>query len=857
MAPALTAALPRANIVRSFPRVVLYGPISCQGLGMTDPFLYQYCRHIQDLVDQPWRGTEVGQLLRVNLEAAKMEAGLYGSLFDHPIRVKWFNTTASLILETLRFCQEHNIYFSEPGWTLQPNCKHDRSIMEAMSALDLSITQLQIINRCRLYSQVISLSDISDGRGTHLLLQHMTKPTRWSTLYKYKWPSQGKPTQAEWDIWLTALQSAFTGKGRALEQPLGLWNQNFDSTHPDWSHFIWNNKLYERHGEQWLMFELAQGGNRRFQSFDLQGTLEEHLPHQALPTRAFLTNRSHIATGLRHRVSSDPLPPTFKTFYEALQSFEDKWICTWMKEPEDLHAFTNLLYNNELLGVSDGTCHLKWDLCSAGWILWHKDDEMKGGGTIPGPLTSSTSYRGELGGILGLVLVLLILESISPPPPKYSIKLACDGISALSKSLLTGRQYFTAAHKDFDLISRIISYREKLVATIIPIHVKGHQKGKIKNLTRAALLNDRMDELAKSVNSVTHHDNWDVPDALPPNPHGMIQVDYKEIPISSCLCKSLVDHISTDRLKKYWKSKGRLPPPFAATWVDWKVMKTTMTELSHRMNLFVSKWTTNTIAVGEVMARRSEVEKGLCPCCLQVIETKIHVLRCPRSKTIWRKGCRKLRKWTRSQKTDPQIIEALYDILKYLPQREDYQTYVPLDQDPSIQKCLNAQSHMGWMSFIEGIFSIDWANTQQQYYSTIGSRKTGHRWAVGLSTQLWRLIFKMWDNRNKILHETEAANKVYGLDIVQTAIITELQQGPDTLDMIYHSYFKINLKSVKKMTSVDARNWLTLIRRARNVQGYQYNDYISRTPALQKWIGLRKSAKKAHLRFSRTGYNPG
>ena len=549
-----------------------------------------------------------------------------------------------------------------------------------------------------------------------------------------------------------------------------------------------------------------------------------------------------------------PYSPT--CFYETLQKYEDKWICTWTKEPTDFQAFVQLLYQGKILGVSDGTCHPKWDLCSAGWILWHEADEMKGGGTIPGPITSSSLYRGELGGILGLVLVLHIIESMYPPTQPYTIKLACDGISALSKSLLTDREYFTAAHKDYDIISRIIAYRDKLIAKISPIHVKGHQQGKVMQLTRAAVLNERMDSLAKSINSVTHNKDWDVPDALPANPLGIIQVDYKDIPISSCLCKALVQHVSTDRIKQYWKDKGRLPPPYASTWVDWKVMKATMTEMSRRLNLFVAKWTTNTIAVGETLARRSDVEKGLCPCCLQVIETKIHVLRCPKSKKIWRKGCRQLRKWMRSQKTDPRIIGAIYHILKYLPQRDDYQVYVPLEQDPLIQRCLNAQSHLGWQQFLEGIISTDWAATQQAHLDSIGSRKTGHRWAVGLSTQLWRLVFLMWDHRNKILHETEAANKIYGLDIVKTAIVQELQQGPDTLDNIYSPYFQLTLTSVKTMTSADARNWLTLIRRAREIQGYQYNDHISRTPALGKWIGLLKSAKQAHLRFSRTGYNP-
>ena len=60
----------------------------------------------------------MGKLITANLEAAKLEAGLYGSLFDSEWTVTWFNTTATWIVSTYHFCQEHGIAFDEDADSL-------------------------------------------------------------------------------------------------------------------------------------------------------------------------------------------------------------------------------------------------------------------------------------------------------------------------------------------------------------------------------------------------------------------------------------------------------------------------------------------------------------------------------------------------------------------------------------------------------------------------------------------------------------------------------------------------------------------------------------------------------------------
>ena len=858
MAPALTAGLPRSNISRSFPRDVLYGPVSLQGLGLTDPYIYQFCRHVQDIITQPWRNTEVGKLLQINLEAAKLEAGVYGSLFDCPLVITWMNTTHSLVLETMSFCQQFNICFDEPVPSLTPNCEGDIAIMEAISKLTLTANQLLRINNCRLYCRVVSLSDITDGAGKHLLTSHMLKPVQWPSLYKYAWPRQGKPTQSDWDLWLNALQSCFAYTGRALHSPLGNWNRIYLSRSPHWEWYVTPTHLYQRCIEDWIRYDGMTQRKGRYKHFYKNGYQWTALPDHATRTRIRHIATSIMSTGTRgSETIPNTLPPS-GTLYDTFKEFPDaSWICSWMSNPLCLSKLVDHLYKGDGLGISDGSYKKTWGLCSAGWIVWTPIEEIKGGGTIPGPLHSSSSYRGELGGLLGLVIILRILERLYPPTTQYTIKIGCDGLSALTRAMLTTREYTNTSHKDFDLISRIISYREGLVAKLYPIHVKGHQVFKDKPLTRAAILNHRMDTLAKEINTYSLINDSPVPDAPPISSYGITQVDHKDEPIVSALTQTLVQRVSGDRLKAYWKKKGRYKESFLDTWIDWTVMSRMMNEASHRRRIFISKWVSDQAAVGTIMTKRSERLNDTCPCCKQLPETRIHLLRCRASKTVWKRARKPLKKWLRKQDTDPQIQEALLDILRSFQKREKFDSYVPNGFPDPIQRCLYAQSHIGITNFLEGMLTYDWADVQQQYYTSIQSRKTGQRWAVGLSSQLWNLIYFMWDHRNHILHKNQEIDSLSGFGVVKAAIILELQRGLSTLDPLYYSYFTYSSQDIANMKSADARNWLVLIRRAREAKGFIYHDKISQSKPLKKWIGLTipKKAATTYLRLARTGYN--
>ena len=865
MAPALMAALPRANIVRTFPRTVLYGPASAQGLGLTDPFIYQYCRHIQDIIVQPWRKTEVGQLITVNMEAAKLEAGLYGSLFDSEMEVTWFNTTNSWIIDTYKFCRLHDIAFDEEGDSLSPNCQRDQAIMAAFSTSGYSKHQLLSLNRCRLYAQVISVSDVTNGKGTKLLFSHTKTPHRMGMEYKYNWPQQGKPTLTEWHFWVQALKTTFANSGESLQYKMGLWN---DDSNLRWTELLDNNGiLYTHEDGQWWKYYPRAFLRDCTPVYSVTKDPAGTPPNRCKRTRIIRFPNYMKTTGFRLSISDFSLSPHTivqdGSFETLLSKFPDtQWICQWMQLPEELDTLIRSLQAGNGHGVSDGSYRQDLDMCSAAWILTTKDIEIRGGGCIPTPEGDSSAYRAELGGLLGLLLVLLLFETLLPPTAPYDIIIGCDGKSALFKAMTGDREYFNASCPSFDLIARILSIREQLKARIKPVHVRGHQDQNGKKLTYLETLNVRMDSLAKAILNHNYANDEDLCDSLPPMKGCLPLLDYKNVPIVSNLSSTLVHRISETRLREYWNKKERYKVSFAEQWIDWKVVTKVMEESSTNMKKFIAKWVSRQNAVGVVQHQRQECEHDNCPVCGEPAETNLHVLRCPHpeSRLVWKKGCRRIRKWMTQQRTDPELQHGLYKAIKAFGTKQHYDRYIPTGYPIAIQQCLNAQSHLGWTSFVEGFITTDWAVCQHKHYRAINSRRTGNRWAIGLSKQIWSLVFDMWHHRNHCLHHSGADTLLKGIDHVNDAIQQECNIGIGHLDSIYSSYFGSHTTLLKN-PSLKKRQWLSLIRRARESQHYKYNDEIATNDSLRKWIGLapfkqkKRQSSSLPRQFSRIGYH--
>jgi hypothetical protein len=75
MQPLLQALLPRIGITRSFPRLMVYAPLSWIGLGLLHPYNNQHLKQLQTVLRHDNHLSPTGQMFRASYEQMQLERG--------------------------------------------------------------------------------------------------------------------------------------------------------------------------------------------------------------------------------------------------------------------------------------------------------------------------------------------------------------------------------------------------------------------------------------------------------------------------------------------------------------------------------------------------------------------------------------------------------------------------------------------------------------------------------------------------------------------------------------------------------------------------------------------------------------
>lgn len=186
-----------------------------------------------------------------------------------------------------------------------------------------------------------------------------------------------------------------------------------------------------------------------------------------------------------------------------------------------------------------------------------------GGGIIPGTTEDQNSYQAESGGLYSILIMIHSLEKITKKAGKL-ITIACNGYSALTKTLTTYKEKFSSGHRCFDLISRIIDIQDQIKTPILPVHVQGHQNDLRSDLNLLEDWNVQMDRYANQILMEAHQQNFIPPTTLPDSNIGIAKIRYQTTPITSQLDKSLQDQITYADAVQWWIQKERLTKETAA-----------------------------------------------------------------------------------------------------------------------------------------------------------------------------------------------------------------------------------------------------------------------------------------------------
>ncbi|CAJ1953102.1 unnamed protein product [Cylindrotheca closterium] len=230
----------------------------------------------------------------------------------------------------------------------------------------------------------------------------------------------------------------------------------------------------------------------------------------------------------------------------------------------------------------------------------------------------------------------------------------------------------------------------------------------------------------------------------------------------SCLALESVDEaVVLPELMEYWAAKGRLAPEHFRS-VDWPIVHQAMKSLKPAEQRFITKHTVGMCGVSKFRKRWGLDSKNRCPLC-GLEEDHLHVPRCPsdRAKTQWQLLLQELQECFQSTTAATPIAQFLGALLRTIrtpnnqPQTETPWYRLHGMSSSALTQVCEAQLRLGPQCLLEGLLVHSWADLQQQFYRSRGSRRSGNRWAANLSRQLILIGKGMWKHRNDVFHSDD------------------------------------------------------------------------------------------------------
>ena len=858
--PLLQQLLKSLGLSKSFPRVVINGPTNSQGLGRRS--IYYVMGEIQTstLLRHYSENSLTGSMLQASLQRHNLELGLGTSMFQADYTRYSRLATDSWMKHNWAFQHRSQIAvdIAAPVPVLQR--EGDQFLIPLFWNMGYRKSNLEALNRCRMFLQVTTLSDIASGDGTSILECYWKGLPHAQAHTPYKWPRCGAPSFNDWNTWRGALRTLFYDDAgsmacRRLRVSLGKWLHSDDSW--EWWFSPAENRLFFQRDGVWRVYLPAPGRprTRRSPRFLYNHTLPTG-PQDGIRTKVIQLH-GDLAFRTTGFVATIPSVPAILNplLTERLQTTipSRSWALERLQSLDNGAAVARAIGNNTAICVSDGS--YKDQHGTAAFVLVdpshaEPDSNLRiiGCHVAPGFQSDQSPYRSELSGIYGILCVVEELCSLHNIE-SGSFTIGCDNETCLWMAI-NKCGTLSPRSKSFDLLSAIRFKIRSLPVTVRSHWVEGHQDNYSRDPSRLDLwarLNIEMDSLAKLFweDSVGRQDRQH-------RIHGETHfISVRGNKIGSSLATGLYSACEGHKLKNYWQERKNIPAHRISS-INWAACAGAARLLGIGLRFWKTKHVTGIFANGKWMHRWKFWTHSKCPRCGEPNEDSSHIVRCPAVSPLWSQVVEPLESWFTKNSTPPDVSAV---ILEYI---HAWRTRTPprinLDRcAPDLATALSIQTDIGWGLFLEGFVATEWAAVMNTHYASVSSRRSGLRWSSGLIHRLWLLLRDLWEHRNAILHDDIPIALQQATTQLNTAVSGQYNLGLDGLSPShFRSYFSRPLVDILNFTVSYKRNWLANLLAARDqLESHQPSasnrDQERRT--LQTWLDLpRRRQRSCRLR---------
>jgi hypothetical protein len=745
MKPLLQLVLPRLGCVRTLPRALVYAPKEFFGLSIPNLYWEQGIAHVDRLIRYGQSNHLTGQLLRQSLEILQVELGMSESAltvnfgqFGHLVSPTWLTST-------WEFISHFNISFKVHIAPFILAREGDGCLMDLFVQKGYRKQHLALLNRCRIFLQVVRISDIVTGCGKFISRTAMDGRYDATFPRDLRWPVQGELPAAAWTIWRQAL-SSLCETSNTLSRPLGCWLQS--SKRRFFYHEL-EERIYEFDSRYWWYYARSSRRSTRSEAsrFTARQRYRDGIPQRLRPATVEVSPTYCWLTGFAASVTEDVLPDlNFVEYLKQRLPVDTHWATKHVSVGGTWRDILTSFQTNAgtLIAVSDGS--YKAGYGTASWIICDPTDEttfIAGKAIAPGTIEQQSAFRSELVGLYGIALFLYAMQEYVGVST-CSVTIGCDGLSALNrvKYLISN---VNPNSSNFDLVFATRWLFLQRTTTPAFQHVKGHQDEHM-DLDIWARLNIKMDASAKSylVEEV-------LVQKLPPvyrifgEPWPILLAGVKQI---SDLRKNLLYFIGKQTAEPFWKKRKSISHGTQLE-VDWTHMGYAMRSIPLARQTWVTKHSSGFFSCGKMQKRWKFKDTDICPICGSFIETAQHMFQCrdTRVTTMWTRKLRELQIWLLERSTDPILVTLL---CRYLDGWRDGTDLTPLVGNTSL---IATQTTVGWDSLLHGFIAVNWRESQEAYVQRLQKKISIRRWTISFIKKMWDTSWDFWEHRNGIVHD--------------------------------------------------------------------------------------------------------
>lgn len=754
--PTLLAVLPKVRFNRHTARSIVFGPIKYGGLNIKSLYSVQSLGQLTLYVGHSRLQDKTSKLLQVSLSYLQLAVGSSTSVFQLPpsTYVNWID--ACWLVSLWIFLHKVQLHVTtSTHWMPKTLRQYDKILMDYFIALGYTASALGALNRCRIYLQIITLSDIVSADGSSIMpgvFHGIPLEDRVSTL---KWPCQQRPPARDWELWSSALHSL--QPRNHLIQPLGEW-----TTHKSHQTWYWYkaqscDTYYRRDLEDnWSSFTAVTQPGRLTRSTSAividasAGRQISYPPVGILPSSA-IYNRYTLFTTVTPGPPkpSPPIPlPSANTAPNML--LNDVYFKSYFHHytfPDD--TVYQQLASEVLSGISVVYRSLyDTDRSIFGWSMFST--------TSSAVLHSGIVHRANISGVSSmcrtelesLLLVLNLLRCILQcfSVNKGSIQIFCltKKLTKLSRGLLY-RSVAASLADHGDLLAELVSIQKSLrnraVVTYKYLDL-GDDKCPIVPLHQVEQLGTTIKTYAEDMATVLPHQDYVSPS------NNAVTLYYKGQPLLTHIKRTITHDLHFDAIRStICKQENWTLENFSA--IDWDAHEFAFSRTWSCRRITYSKLTHKLLNTND-QNKRFYGKSDLCPCCLASSETFAHVLTCPSSDTVSFRSKQQEILW--HQMTLCNTPDDLILAFKLGVSSMEQETSIPSFTSESISTAFQDQATLGWEPFLRGRISLRWRSAFATSDDSCSNSSASKRWAGQIVTLLLNYSQQLWVYRCGVVH---------------------------------------------------------------------------------------------------------